>query len=145
MKPGMASLFQPSAGTHQAWITSAAVVKNLIFVFVVFSPTQSWTLQLWMQVDVVWLGSISLCVSSIETWARVPWITIASMIEYSSLFRKIAHRATAPQVVELTRPLLAAQCCVWVMMGNAYIRNHMLRMRGHTVCSPCFPSAVWSS
>jgi hypothetical protein len=34
MKPGMASCFQPSAGTHQAWITSSAVITKRILVSV---------------------------------------------------------------------------------------------------------------
>ncbi len=33
MIPGMASCFQPSAGTHQAWMTSSAVMTKRTLVF----------------------------------------------------------------------------------------------------------------
>ena len=32
MKPGIASFFMPNAGTHQAWMTSAAVSSKRTFV-----------------------------------------------------------------------------------------------------------------
>ena len=31
MKPGIASFFMPKSGTHQAWITSAAVTSSRTF------------------------------------------------------------------------------------------------------------------